>query len=202
MDPVLYSMLAQRTNAAPAELANTPAEVKDTLDVMYHVGEVVDAIKKQSFYNRGIKVDGFVNHVDASIRALQALRDKIVTPTDIRSIDEGVSMSLVKQAHEFNHDAFHAAIGAYSEAGELADALRKGLESGSFDYVNFAEEFGDLLWYAAVGISGVGGSMSNVMENNIEKLRIRYPDRYTDYHANERNLDQEREVLEQVNLNQ
>lgn len=35
-----------------------------------------------------------------------------------------------------------------------------------------------------------------VMEANIEKLRVRYPDKYTDFHALNRNLLKEKRVLE------
>ena len=41
------------------------------------------------------------------------------------------------------------------------------------------------------------GSLSDVMETNIAKLKARYPDKYSDESALNRNLDAEREILEQ-----
>ena len=40
------------------------------------------------------------------------------------------------------------------------------------------------------------GSMSEVMEKNIEKLAARYPEGFSDYHAVNRDLNKEREILE------
>lgn len=41
---------------------------------------------------------------------------------------------------------------------------------------NLKEELGDVLWYIATTAAGAGISLDEIMENNIEKLRKRYPE--------------------------
>lgn len=89
-------------------------------------------------------------------------------------------------------DALHAVIGIATELAELVECLSRP----DFDDVNFAEELGDLLWYVARGVSADGKSLANVGWKNIAKLQARYPDRYSDQNAIERNLEAERKTLE------
>lgn len=91
----------------------------------------------------------------------------------------------------------HAAIGISTEAGELLDAIKKGLFYGkTVDMVNIREELGDLLWYVAVACFASGASFEALFEQNIAKLRARYPEKFTEYDALNRDLVNERKVLE------
>ena len=54
------------------------------------------------------------------------------------------------------------------------------------DCENAVEELGDLLWYVALGCESLGVSMADVAQQNIDKLKKRYPEKYTDFHAEER----------------
>jgi len=81
----------------------------------------------------------------------------------------------------------HAAIGACGEVGELADALKKTWLYGKpLDRDNVAEELGDILWYVAIGCHALGVSMSDVAQRNIDKLKVRYPEKYSDQLASVR----------------
>jgi NTP pyrophosphatase (non-canonical NTP hydrolase) len=92
----------------------------------------------------------------------------------------------------------HAVIGLTGEVGELAAAVERWLYYGhELDVVNVAEEVGDCLWYLAELCNAVGVSLSSVMEANIRKLRARYPDRYTDAQAADRDSVVERRALTQ-----
>lgn len=87
----------------------------------------------------------------------------------------------------FKDDLNHAALGVAGEAGEFADAVKKyTVYNRSFDLENAAEELGDLLWYIALGCETLGVAMSEVAEQNIDKLRERYPEKYTDELAAQR----------------
>lgn len=201
MDSNQYVNLARRTNAAPAQLANNMDEIVATLQLMQHSAEVVDAIKKQSFYNRSINSLTVNHHIEEAIKALRSIQNLLAAPGRIQYEDGiPVSVSLQKNDVPFVIDAFHGAVGVFSEAGELAEALLKGIDTNQYDYVNFAEEFGDVMWYVAVGVSGVGGDLGQIMQNNIDKLAKRYPDKYSDDYANNRDLVAERKILEQVDL--
>ena len=81
----------------------------------------------------------------------------------------------------------HAQIGIASEAGEIADALKKHFIYGQdLDCDNIHEECGDLLWYIALMLEATGSDMETVMLDNIEKLKIRYPEKFTEEHAAKR----------------
>ncbi len=81
---------------------------------------------------------------------------------------------------DVNPAILHAIIGIGSESGELQDALKKALVyHAPLDFNNIKEEAGDLLHYIARLIHACGWSFEDVMDTNIQKLQIRYPNGYT-----------------------
>lgn len=88
-------------------------------------------------------------------------------------------------------DLMHAALGVAGEAGEFSDAVKRNLVyARPLDRGNAIEELGDLMWYVALGCAALGVDMSEVAQQNIAKLRLRYPEQYTDSLAAQR-LDKE-----------
>lgn len=91
----------------------------------------------------------------------------------------------------------HGVMGLCTEAGEAQDQLKRVIFYGAdLDVVNLAEEVGDVLWYCAEILNALDVDMSDVMEKNIAKLRARFPDKFTEGDALNRDLDEEREALE------
>lgn len=91
----------------------------------------------------------------------------------------------------------HAFLGMSSETGEMADALKKHIIYGkALDLINVAEESGDLMWYQALALRAVKVSMEDTMQKNIDKLKKRYGDKFTQAAALNRDLQGERAVLE------
>lgn len=98
-----------------------------------------------------------------------------------------------------NCNLLHAAIGIATEGGELLDALKKTIFYGKeLDSVNLKEELGDLMWYIAIACESLGTSIEEVCKININKLRARYPEKFTSDAAINRDLKNERKVLEEV----
>lgn len=92
---------------------------------------------------------------------------------------------------------FHMVLGMVTEAGELADAFKKNLAYGKpIDWVNVKEEIGDLMWYVANFCVMHGFDLEEIFQITIDKLKIRYPEKFTSESAINRNLDKERKVLE------
>lgn len=90
----------------------------------------------------------------------------------------------------------HAFLGLETETAELQDVLKKHLFYGKpIDRVNLKEEAGDILWYLAVLFDELEVSFEEVMETNINKLKARYGEKFTEKAALERNLEKEYEVL-------
>lgn len=92
----------------------------------------------------------------------------------------------------------HAIIGKATEAGELLEALHATAVSGApFDVANAGEEIGDGFWYDALLARACGLTFDGIQRTNIAKLRHRFPDRFTEYDANNRDLFGERRILEE-----
>jgi len=92
----------------------------------------------------------------------------------------------------------HMAMGLVTEAAEIMDALKKHLFYGKdLDLVNLAEEMGDQFWYLA-GMARVLGytDFDQIMQTNIDKLKARFPEKFTEENALVRDLDKERYILE------
>ena len=75
----------------------------------------------------------------------------------------------------------HAAIGLSTESGELIDALKKSIYYGrQLDLQNLKEEMGDIMWYMAILSDALGYSFEQCQEDNISKLKKRYPEGFKD----------------------
>jgi NTP pyrophosphatase (non-canonical NTP hydrolase) len=95
-------------------------------------------------------------------------------------------------------DILHAAMGITTEAGEIMDQLKRHFFYGKgLDIVNVKEELGDLFWYIALMCDALNFSFEEIQEKNIDKLRKRYKDKFTAKEAIDRDVEKEREVLEE-----
>lgn len=80
------------------------------------------------------------------------------------------------------------AIGLAGECGEVCDYIKKAIfHQHGFNKHKLADELGDVLWYVAALAQTAGLSLSDIMEQNIAKLKIRYPDGY----SSERSINRE-----------
>lgn len=95
-------------------------------------------------------------------------------------------------------EILHAVMGMVTETGEMMDALKKYLIYGKpIDVTNLAEESGDLEWYQALLLRTIKIRYEQVMAINIAKLQARYPAKFTEENALNRDLDAERAILEE-----
>lgn len=82
----------------------------------------------------------------------------------------------------------HALLGLASETGELATAVKKWIYYGQeLDIRNVKEELGDILWYVALACDAADLDMGNVMDWNIRKLRVRFPEAFSEENVKEEN---------------
>lgn len=95
-----------------------------------------------------------------------------------------------------NGNIVHAIYGLCTEAGEISEAFLKAAETGSFDEVNLKEEAGDLLWYLAMLFRELDTDFPEVATTNINKLKARFPEKFTQDNAYNRDLKTERGILE------
>lgn len=95
----------------------------------------------------------------------------------------------------------NAARGMAGDAGEVNTCIQNVLEYGKpLDRTNLLEELGDVLWRIVQMCDAVGFTLEDVMRANVRKLAIRFPDKYSDFLADEanRNREGERQALEVV----
>lgn len=82
---------------------------------------------------------------------------------------------LTQEKHIIN-----GALGLCGEAGEVADILKKVFMQGHDANASaLAEEIGDVLWYCAELAAWLGFSLDDIAEQNIAKLKRRYPDGFS-----------------------
>ena len=96
-------------------------------------------------------------------------------------------------------DNLHYLSGMVTEVGELMDVYKKFMAYNKpIDLVNVQEEVGDLMWYISNFCRINNFDLEKILENNIEKLKTRYPEKFTEENAINRNLSDERKVLEKL----
>jgi len=96
-----------------------------------------------------------------------------------------------------NLDNFHMIMGMTTEVGELVDVFKKDMAYGKdIDWVNVKEEIGDLMFYIASFCRINNFDLENIIATNVAKLECRYPEKFTQENALNRDLDAERIILE------
>jgi NTP pyrophosphatase (non-canonical NTP hydrolase) len=74
-----------------------------------------------------------------------------------------------------------AAAGLSEEAGEVLGIVRKHLFMGHpLDRERATRELGDILWCLAAVATCLGVTLDDVASRNVDKLRRRYPEGYSD----------------------
>lgn len=82
-----------------------------------------------------------------------------------------------------------AALGLAGEAGEFANLVKKLTAHGhEISPETLADELGDVLWYLAEAASACGIFLGEIGHGNVEKLRQRYPDGF----SQERSINRDR----------
>lgn len=119
------------------------------------------------------------------------------TTHSLHSKEKGMNRANTEAIFEINH----AIMGMLTELGEFADIFKKYENYGKeIDWVNAIEELGDLMWYIALASREIkkvtGKGLSEALDINIEKLEKRFPDKFTEDDAINRDVVAEREILE------
>ena len=93
---------------------------------------------------------------------------------------------------EFNTRLAVAGLGLTGEAGEVADLIKKNLGHGHpLEKAKVKKELGDLLWYVAEAAWLAGYTLEDVAQTNIEKLKARYPEGFSEERSKNRVIGDE-----------
>ena len=95
---------------------------------------------------------------------------------------------LFKPLHDQKLDLLHGTVGISGEAGELLDAIKKHwIYNKPLDVTNVIEELGDLRFYMQAVMNVLGISEQQIIQENANKLSLRYKQlRYSDEAAQRR----------------
>lgn len=181
-----FTELALRTESRPEALQNlSPGAVYDLLRMMVVAGELIDTAKRAVFYGKPLNEEAYQQRASALSDMASDIFDKSRGRLAQGEGYEPVNLRLL-----------HATLGIFGEAGELAEALAKQMETGELDMVNVSEELGDADWYKQIGHDETGVSEADVRAKIIAKLQKRYPEKFDADAALNRDLAAERAALE------
>lgn len=174
------------------------SEARLTCSPSWH-GEKVSKVNFVKILNGAIEA---ANQLDKVKKTLFYGRDNNLDPLEGQASVARLPEVFGLNAHIETHvDVMHGIIGLFTEAGELLEAMRSAInENRPFDFVNLKEEVGDSFWYQAIIAFRSGFSFEDAMRVNIAKLRARFPDAFTEFDANNRELGVERAILEGGNV--
>ena len=78
-------------------------------------------------------------------------------------------------------ELLNGALGLTGEAGEVADSIKKTIFHGhGLDLDGLVKELGDVCWYLALLCHAIDVPLEEVMTRNIEKLKKRYPEGFSE----------------------
>lgn len=78
-------------------------------------------------------------------------------------------------------------LGLSGEVGELNDMVKKFIFHGTMmDSEHFKKELGDIMWYIALICYACGYDLDDILQLNVDKLKARYPEGFSEYLANHR----------------
>ena len=93
----------------------------------------------------------------------QKLASRTINP----ELDEGLQM-------------YHALHGMVGEIGEIHSIFQKSYQGHDISDEHMKKEVGDLLWFIAEFCTALGWELEDVMKMNIEKLKARFPEGFTE----------------------
>lgn len=80
-------------------------------------------------------------------------------------------------------ELLHAQTGMTTELGEFASEVKRMAfyEKPIDDHMlgHMREELGDILWYVALAATATGTHLSDIAEDNIAKLQLRFPEKFS-----------------------
>lgn len=81
----------------------------------------------------------------------------------------------------------NAALGLSGEVGELNDMLKKWVfHEKQLDIEHLKRKISDVCWYLALMCDSFEFNLDEIMQINIDKLKVRYPQGFDTYKANHR----------------
>ena len=139
-----------------------------------------ELISRQDTLDELLKVRGVGKKVHDQIvtRVMDLPAQEHMLPNDYQTLCLRTA-SPVSMATDENL-LLQGAMGMCGESGEFMDIVKKYFFHGHpLDQEHLKLELGDIMWYVATTAHALGIPLEEVMKDNIEKLKLRYPDGFT-----------------------
>lgn len=151
------------------------------------IGEVLDAFKKQIFYGNDSKLrQKSLNEMALALMNVESVMDTL--DNDELSLEQELPV---------NPRILHGLLGTITESAELSEILLNAINTETpVDPVHVTEELADGDWYKAILVDELNIDYNQGLTNVINKLRVRYPEKFSNELAANRNLEAERVALE------
>lgn len=213
MDLQTFKQDALVTESRVEALPMNPEAFAISLELAAHTARLLDIVKRAVYYGKKIDREDFESRLLALAYLVNALgefneeadiNDATVdnggvapvdkAGADVEAAPEDIFVPLTPTS--FNLRLAHAFIGAFTESGELIEELLSAVADGRpIDAVNISEEYGDLDWYKALAFDELELSEPASRSAVIAKLKVRYGDKFSKHAALNRDLNTERETL-------
>jgi hypothetical protein len=180
-----YINAAVKTESVPATVHFDKNHLDAILNTYVHMTEILDQAKKNIFYGKDIDEDKLKFDLSRIQHYLSFVRDLANRPFEVNHVDLDLNVRIT-----------HGIIGKATESGELVSQLVNQLNGKELDIVNIGEELADDEWYTAIICDETKLNKDNILEANIEKLKKRYNDKFSADAAINRDVVEERKVLE------
>lgn len=179
----LYTKEAIRTESKVDKITVNADFLKSIMAMYIGAGNMLDQVKKHAFYSKEYDEDQLKKDFMGVVSGLDAFKENF----DDMNVEEDLGV---------DPRIFHALVGIATESTEMLEAL--DLSGQTMDNVNLLEESFDVDWYQFILLDALNGNLRDVWDTGIEKLRVRYPDKFTSKLAINRDLDAERQVLDKL----
>jgi len=88
-----------------------------------------------------------------------------------------LAMTTLNPALSETEVLLNGVMGLCGESGEAIDLVKKWMMQGhSLDKAHLRKELGDIAWYLAETATAIGCDLESILQENIDKLKARYPD--------------------------
>jgi NTP pyrophosphatase (non-canonical NTP hydrolase) len=188
MDLYNFQKNALRTESVVSEIVTNKDELCYIIEAFILLSEILDGYKKKIFYNKDVKYNNLIEKLP---KKLEEVTCKIMNSHD----------NDPKKLENIDTRAIHGMLGIMTETGELASILLNYIQTGEIDVYNLAEELADGAggtnsWYGTLLCDVFKIDPNDPPDKVIRKLKVRYPEKYCDSLANNRDLSSERMELE------
>lgn len=108
------------------------------------------------------------------------------------TVNEYQKLAMTTLNNEINEKdiLLNGVMGLCGESGEAIDIVKKHIFQGhELDKEHLAKELGDIAWYLAQTATGLGIPLEVIFQMNIDKLKKRYPEGFSDEKSKARHSD-------------